>query len=66
MSQDSSKSEENFPKLQVNNLFDLAEGSDWKVSLSNENPLDRTIDYNKIVMMLNIVVGALLFYSWLF
>ena len=41
MSQDSSKSEENFPNLQVNNLFDLAEGSDWKVSLSNENPLDR-------------------------
>jgi hypothetical protein len=24
-----------------NNLFDLAQGSDWKVSLSNENPQDR-------------------------
>ncbi|WP_036487501.1 hypothetical protein [Myxosarcina sp. GI1] len=23
------------------NLFDLAQGSDWKVNLSNENPVDR-------------------------
>ena len=29
------------PSLIARNLFDLAQGSDWKVNLSNENPLDR-------------------------
>ena len=39
MSQNS-QPEDSAPKS-TNNLFDLAQGSDWKVNLSNENPQDR-------------------------
>ena len=41
MSNDSSKSDDNLLNLRVDNLFDLAESSDWKVSLTNENSQDR-------------------------
>lgn len=41
MTKYSSKSDANLPNLRVENLLDLAEGSDWKVSLTNENPQDR-------------------------
>ena len=41
MSQSPQPPEGERQSLTVTNLFDLAEGSDWKVNVSNENPLDR-------------------------
>ena len=41
MRESTSQSDANFPEVRVDNLFDLAQGSDWKVSLTNENPQDR-------------------------
>ena len=44
MRESSSQSDANLPELRVDNLFDLAQGSDWKVSLTNENPQATTDD----------------------
>ena len=41
MSQSPQPPERERQSFTVTNLFDLAEGSDWKVNVSNENPLDR-------------------------
>ena len=41
MRESSQKSDVNISDLRVENLFDLAQGSDWKVSVTNENPQER-------------------------